>query len=538
MRIPRSPRIALLLGGFGLAGCSGEAACPEGSSRRADGLCYLDDADDADDAHGTDDTGEGSTAWLAVPAGCEAPSDLEADPVQMVAELRYVQGNPEDGSKLTELVDVRYDANSSRVYGVGQGGLYAWDVSDPAAPRELINWPEPDSGGGGGGGPPESRRYHRSAQQDSVLYLSSRDSGLFLMDLDRAELDDDHWAFEHAISGLAVEDGVLYASDHNARVLAYDIGGGGAGGTPTVPVALGFGAELGQGFWNIKVDGTVAYLADQSEGLVLVDLSDPGAPVTIGATTLGYGAQDVVADGDVAYLAAGSYGIAVIDISDPTRPGLIAEVDYGASVQSLALDGDLLWGVNQEGVVALDVSDPTAPVPVGTWATEQWAMAVTAGDGHAFVGDWNLMSVWEADRAARVPDADLNPSEVFVREEGDTFLMELANRGGGTLDILGASTESPLVRLEADRLTVAPGEVAQLRVTFDGGATLDEPLCIATNNPGSPLLEVALHTGDGGQNEAIGEPAPDFALTDLDGNVWRLSEQLGHPVVIAYFTTW
>jgi peroxiredoxin len=35
-----------------------------------------------------------------------------------------------------------------------------------------------------------------------------------------------------------------------------------------------------------------------------------------------------------------------------------------------------------------------------------------------------------------------------------------------------------------------------------------------------------------------GVPAPDFALTGLDGTVYRLSEQLGAPVLLAYFATW
>ena len=34
------------------------------------------------------------------------------------------------------------------------------------------------------------------------------------------------------------------------------------------------------------------------------------------------------------------------------------------------------------------------------------------------------------------------------------------------------------------------------------------------------------------------ELAPDFALPDLDGQVHTLSEQRGHPVVLAYFATW
>lgn len=36
----------------------------------------------------------------------------------------------------------------------------------------------------------------------------------------------------------------------------------------------------------------------------------------------------------------------------------------------------------------------------------------------------------------------------------------------------------------------------------------------------------------------IGYPAPDFELITLDGSVFRLSEQLGRPVVLNFWATW
>jgi hypothetical protein len=42
----------------------------------------------------------------------------------------------------------------------------------------------------------------------------------------------------------------------------------------------------------------------------------------------------------------------------------------------------------------------------------------------------------------------------------------------------------------------------------------------------------------GAQEPQVGDPAPDFALEDLHGARWRLSEQLGHPVVLTYIATW
>ena len=106
------------------------------------------------------------------------------------------------------------------------------------------------------------------------------------------------------------------------------------------------------------------------------------------------------------------------------------------------------------------------------------------------------------------------------------------------MELLGVGALAEGLSVQADRLVVAPGEAARIRVVYEGGGPLDEELCFATNDPTFEVISVALHTGERGQNEAIGEAAPDFALRDLDGSTHRLSEQLGHPVVLAYFATW
>ena len=36
----------------------------------------------------------------------------------------------------------------------------------------------------------------------------------------------------------------------------------------------------------------------------------------------------------------------------------------------------------------------------------------------------------------------------------------------------------------------------------------------------------------------IGQPAPDFALTDLDGNTLRLSDLRGRPVIVNFWASW
>ena len=73
--------------------------------------------------------------------------------------------------------------------------------------------------------------------------------------------------------------------------------------------------------WDIFVSGDYAYIADQSSGLTVIDISDPTNPGTVINEDTSGGAYEVHVSGDFAYIADDTSGLAVIDISDPTNPG-------------------------------------------------------------------------------------------------------------------------------------------------------------------------------------------------------------------------
>ena len=94
----------------------------------------------------------------------------------------------------------------------------------------------------------------------------------------------------------------------------------------------------------------------------------------------------------------------------------------------------------------------------------------------------------------------------------------------------------------------APSERANLERALDYmglrpgrpllGAPVDSALCVATNDPDAPLVEVALAGASEGAALSVGDEAPDFALPDLDGRWRRLSERRGRPVLLTFFASW
>ena len=69
----------------------------------------------------------------------------------------------------------------------------------------------------------------------------------------------------------------------------------------------------------IQVKGNFAYIGDGSEGLVVLDITDPANPNLVGNHD-SRGIYDLAIDGNYVYLARYSNGLRVLDISTPTLP--------------------------------------------------------------------------------------------------------------------------------------------------------------------------------------------------------------------------
>ena len=129
---------------------------------------------------------------------------------------------------------------------------------------------------------------------------------------------------------------------------------------------------------KVKVVGSYAYVAAQSAGLLVVDVSDPGAPFLVGsvATT---SATDVDVNGSYAYVADGAGGLRVIDISTPQNPQVVGTycLDKCHGHLRLRLRADLAaerpylyafvlntYDTASNGIRIVNVTNPASPVLV------------------------------------------------------------------------------------------------------------------------------------------------------------------------------
>ena len=459
-------------------------------------------------------------AWITLPLGCTPRSDDGPVAVFPRGEDQNTQESPGAGW-FVELVDVELDADRDILWGAGQGGLTAFDVSDPDAPALLGRYPDDGS---------TQHRYYRVELAGERAYVTHRDRGLFVLDItDPAAVVSLGEVGGTGMEGMALVGDRLYVVGLQGQLRTFDVS------DPDAPALLSEVDGLTSA-WDITTEGGYGYVSDNTDGVVVVALAD--TPEVGVAVAVGGGVQDIALADGVLYAAAGGAGIVVLDRSDPANPVVARTLDYLTGIQSVAVDGAVLWAVNQIGVIALDISDPLDPVPLGSGQTAEFAMHVAAGGGLAYVGDWTRMAIWEADPSIAVPDLMLSADTLYLREDDTAVELTVTNLGSDTLTLTEASLDDDRFSLLASADRIAPGETATLAISFAGGADVEATLCLASNDPDASTVEVILHTGGGGEHDAIGTPASDFVLTDLYGNSFQLAEQLGHPVVLVYFATW
>ncbi len=435
------------------------------------------------------------------------PGVSATDPLVETSFLSVTSAEP--GKPFMEIVDV--DLIDGAAWAVGQGGLVVADLDGAGVLTQRFR----DPGNG---------RFHRVELLPEVeaVALSHRDLGLAFRPIDNltSMLP---MTVGAGLEGLAAVGTRLYVSDRDrAGVVVLDVS------EPSRAVEVGFGSG-GSSTWELAAGDGALYAADNVGGVLIYDLAEPDEPVYVGAADSLAGVLEVEVDGAFLYAAAGAGGVRIYSLADPLVPILVATVKTGGSAVSAAVDAGVLWVAEHDAVSVHDVADPANPSPLGRDETRQFALAVDAEGTRAVVGDWGYVEAWSIDAAVAAPALDV-PTLSLAAGDGRAEVV-VTNRGNGPLELRGALADGAEVLAGTDELE--PGASTTLTVRFEGAPPTS--VCLATNDPDAATVTFSI---DAPPLSPIGEPAPDFALPSLDGETLRLSGQLGHPVVLAYFATW
>ncbi len=156
---------------------------------------------------------------------------------------------------------------------------------------------------------------------------------------------------------VQVEDNLAFVADVTEGVKIIDIS------DPSNPELIGQYQDGGFPF-DLFIEGNLVYFADHGGGLKILDITDPSNPTLIGQYTDGDWSRDIEVIGDLAYVADWEDGVEILNISDPTQPVKLSEI--GAEVFSLYVFADLVFAAG-EILKIYDVSDPLNPVEAGSY---------------------------------------------------------------------------------------------------------------------------------------------------------------------------
>ncbi len=139
---------------------------------------------------------------------------------------------------------------------------------------------------------------------------------------------------------------------------------------------------------KVYVSEGIAYLAGKDNGLKLIDVSDPSNPTKIGLYGNNCSVLDVFILKDVAYIAAGVNGVEILNVSNPSNIVQIGNYTDNYNI-SWSLDFDeqqnLLYVADRsDGLEILDVSNPSSPVKLGQLKMES-AIEIDVVGNYAYI---------------------------------------------------------------------------------------------------------------------------------------------------------
>jgi hypothetical protein len=286
------------------------------------------------------------------------------------------------------------------------------------------------------------------------------------------------------------------------------------------------GIPIVNGISDLKLQGNLLYIAYESFGIAIIDVSDPVNPVQIGDKAVLGVCRGMDLHGDYAYVLTNSNSyisrLEIVDVSDPTNPVIMNYIETYDSNEEIMIDGDYAYlAVELESPVywdrsllqVLSLNDPLNPVIVGlTWVD----FGIDVMTDIIKDGDYLFMSsgsVWSEIAVIEVGNPSAPTVTRYEYFENAASYMAI---GGGCLL---ASTEYMPVLFRLG-LNSAPPVVSSLDLDTSGSFTNDDALLYFVDREfglriydmsdlSSPLLLGELESSGGG-------PTYELLRTDVE----------------------
>lgn len=288
----------------------------------------------------------------------------------------------------------------------------------------------------------------------------------------------------------------------------------------SIPKIAGTGAN------RIFVQGTFAYVAAGTNGLVILDIANPDRPSRVGSLASGGSAVDVCVRGSLAFVAFAATGrdagsLQLIDVTDPSRPHGVGS-RRGDTLGVAATETHVYIAAGVGGLLALEYSNPSKPTVTGGFDTPRNATSARLFDNRLYVTDsfagLYLFDLTDPGKPARVGTYD-SPGylgDVWVKDH----LAYLADGASGLsiVDLFDPASPKLVGRVVsakfANRVLVS-GNLAYV-ATGTGWYAVD------VTQPAEPVIRAVyqMHAGIA-DAVAVGER---FLVIDADGGFGQFAD--------------
>ena len=294
---------------------------------------------------------------------------------------------------------------------------------------------------------------------------------------------------------------------------------GAASAQPCAPTVVGSVSSIGSGS-QVSVQNGFAYVANESAGLRIFDVSTPTNPTLVSTLAFPFNenARGVAVSGSFAYVSTFFGNLFVVDISNPATPTIAAsQSSPGMQGGQMTLSAGFAYvAAFASGLVIFDVRDPLHPFHARTLATTvNDALSVAVDGNFAYVGEDAQPSTLMLGGVLNVIDVTIpaNPSIIgtLTTPTGIHGVAVVNNVAYLTMELTGFETVDLSCKTNPIMLATLPtaGSSAPAGVVVTGGLAY-----VADFSPGLEVIDVA-------------DPAAPVALgtTSITGGAGRLSVQ-------------